>query len=170
MPLAAFRKNRFNILFYEAGRVYFLREHMFDYWRTSRGSLNLLLQAVLADLKVPQYLAGCRALGMIDKLVTGPLWRHLQLSSTSVLSMSEVYTAMMEKFDEWGKDALAVVEGCAHLLPQHDCPNMMFDKAVFIQSESRQHWFNCLQLLSLSFASLSFGSTLSLFSLLPLVA
>ena len=134
MPLAAFRKNRFNILFYEAGRVYFLREHMFDYWRTSRGSLNLLLQAVLADLKVPQYLAGCRALGMIDKLVTGPLWRHLQLSSTSVLSMSEVYTAMMEKFDEWGKDAPAVVEGCAHLLPQHESDDDVY-KAVFIQSE-----------------------------------
>ena len=71
MPLAAFQGNRFNILFYDGAGVYFLREHMTKYLTTAHGSaLNLLLQAVLADLKVPQYLAGCRALGIIDKLVT----------------------------------------------------------------------------------------------------
>ena len=68
---------------------------------TAHGSaLNLLLQSVLADLKVPQYMAGGTALGIIDKLITGPLWRHLQLPSTSVLTMSEVYTIMKKKFEE----------------------------------------------------------------------
>ena len=73
---------------------------------------------------------------MIDKLVTGPLWRHLQLSSTSVLSMSKVYTKMKQKFEEWGEDAQTVVEGCAHLLPQHESDDDDVYKALFAESEN----------------------------------
>jgi E1A/CREB-binding protein len=58
IPLAAFRGNRFNILFYDAAGIYFLKQHMFLYLTTSHGSLNQLLQAVLLDLQVPQYIAG----------------------------------------------------------------------------------------------------------------
>ena len=71
IPLAPFRGNRFNILFYDAAGIYFLRTHMLHYLTTSHGSLNQLLQAVLSDLQMPQYLAGCRVLGIIDKLITG---------------------------------------------------------------------------------------------------
>ena len=39
---------------------------MTEYLKEAHGSLNLLVQAVLSDLKVPQYAAGCRALGIID--------------------------------------------------------------------------------------------------------
>ena len=120
IPLAAFRGNRFNILLYDAAGVYSLKTHMLNYLTTAHGSLNLLLQAVLSNLQVPQYIAGCKALGIVDKLVTGPLWRHLRLSTTSVLNMSDVYTAMKEKFEEWGNNAQAVMEGCGHLLREHE--------------------------------------------------
>ena len=152
IPLAAFRGNRFNILFYDAAGVCFLKEHMSDYLTTSHGSLNLLLQAVFTDLKVPQYLAGCRALGIIDKLVTGPLWRHLQLSSTSILSMSNVYTIMMRKFDEWGNDAQTVVEGSSHFLPQHECDDDVY-KALFTESEDDELVQEFLQILFKSFSA-----------------
>ena len=33
------------------------------------------------------FIAGCRALGLIDKIVTGPLWRRLEESYVSVLEM-----------------------------------------------------------------------------------
>jgi E1A/CREB-binding protein len=56
IPLAAFRGNRFNILFYDAAGIYFLKQHMFLYLTTSHGSLNQLLQAVLLDLQVPNTL------------------------------------------------------------------------------------------------------------------
>ena len=48
--------------------------HMEDYLKFHHGPLNRLLQAVLSDLSVPKYIAGCKALGIIDKIVTGPLW------------------------------------------------------------------------------------------------
>ena len=39
------------------------------------------------------YIAGCRALGLVDKAVSGPLWRQLQPSTTSVVGMGSVYMA-----------------------------------------------------------------------------
>lgn len=153
MPLAAFQGNRFNILFYDGAGVYFLREHMTQYLTTAHGSaLNLLLQAVLADLKVPQYLAGCRALGIIDKLVTGPLWRYLQLASTSVLTMSEVYTTMKEKFEEWGEDAQRIVEGCANFLPQQESHDNVY-KSLFMEAENDVIVQELLQIIFKSFAA-----------------
>ena len=84
---------------------------------------------------MPQYLAGCRALGIIDKLVTGPLWRYLQLASTSVLTMSEVYTTMKEKFEGWGEDAQRIVEGCANFLPQQESHDHVY-KSLFMEAEN----------------------------------
>ena len=90
IPLAPFRGNRFNIIFYDAAGVYFLRSHMETYLLHHHPStLNRLLQAVLSDLQVSQFVTGIRALGIIDKIVTGPFWRHLQSSSVSILEMSD---------------------------------------------------------------------------------
>ena len=123
-----------------------------QYLTTAHGSLNLLLQAVCSDLKVPQYIAGCRALGIVDKLVTGPLWRHLQLSTTSVLNMSTVYTKIKEKFEEWGEDAQAVVEGIDHLLPQHENDDEVC-KILLTSTENDSMVQELLQLLFKSFAA-----------------
>ena len=42
------------------------------------GTPNNLLQAVQEDLNEIKNIAGCRALGVIDKLVTGPYWRKCE--------------------------------------------------------------------------------------------
>ena len=76
---------------------------------------NLLLKAVLKDLKNPLYIAGCRALGLIDKVITGPLWRKIKDSSVSVLGMGHVYSELLEKFDSWSLDAQSFIEGSATL-------------------------------------------------------
>ena len=59
--------------------------------------LNRLLQEVLSDLKVFHYVSGVRALGIVDKVITGPFWRYLESSSVSILKMSETYSKMKEK-------------------------------------------------------------------------
>ena len=69
-----------------------------------------LLQSVLHDLQSPHLISGCRAVGILDKLITGPFWRHLQTSTVSILEMSKVYTAMKEKFERWNNDAQCVLE------------------------------------------------------------
>ena len=41
------------------------------------GKDNKLLSEVHHDLEVTSFLTACRALGMIDKFITGPLWRAI---------------------------------------------------------------------------------------------
>ena len=74
LPLASFRGNRFNILFYDAGALYHLQSAIKEFFFASGLSTdNKLLKAVEADSKVSEFWAGCRALGLVSKFVTGPL-------------------------------------------------------------------------------------------------
>ena len=98
---------------------------MVDYLKFCHGQLNRLLQAVLSDLSVSKYIAGCKALGIIDKVVTGPLWRHLVQSNTSILEMSDVYTRMEKKFEEWGQDAQGIIERQQHLFDEDHHENIV---------------------------------------------
>ncbi len=118
IPLARFVGNRFNILFYDAAGVYYLRKHMVKFIETAHGTkANLLLQAVCRDLKNPIYVSGCRAFGLIDKVITGPIWRKLRESSSSILKMGEVYCMLKERLDGWSANAKDVVTGNASLPP-----------------------------------------------------
>ena len=66
LPIYKFLGNRFNILFINAAGVYYLFDHLVDFF----GNIELenrLLVAVHWDLKVLAYKVGCRALGLIEK-------------------------------------------------------------------------------------------------------
>lgn len=109
LPLARLIGNRFNIIFHDAAGIYFLHNHMIRFIESVRGNnANLLLQAVSRDLKNPLLIAGCRALGLVDKIVSGPLWRQLR---ESVLKASEVNSEIKIKFDAWSCGAHGVVSG-----------------------------------------------------------
>ena len=90
IPLARFVGNWFNILFHNAGGVYFLRDFITEFNDKAFGTPNRLHVAVREDIAVDIYSAASRALGIIDKLVTGPLWRKLADPSTSICEMSAV--------------------------------------------------------------------------------
>ena len=75
LPLQPLRGNQFNILFANAGHVYFLRHKMTEYLKKTN-SMNGLLKSVLKDLEVPFFIAGCKAMCLISKLITTPLCRH----------------------------------------------------------------------------------------------
>ena len=68
------------------------------------------IQAVHCGLKHPLYLTGCRALGIVHKCITSPLWRILE----SPLRMSELgqeYQRMRTQFLDWLNDASNLLEG-----------------------------------------------------------
>ena len=151
IPLAAFIGNRFNILFYDAAGVYFLRTHMVQYTQSHDNSLNRLLQAVLSDRRSPHLIAGCKGLGIVDKLVTGPFWRFLQTSAVSILQMSEVYTTMKEKFDKWSSDAENVLETQEVLFKEFT--SLTYDVATLFEPTEKDHMVQ--ELLQLLFKSFS---------------
>ena len=118
-PLASFRSN---ILFYDAGTVYhissLIEKFFTEVWQTS----NQLLRAVLSDVKVPEYLAGCKALGLVNKMVTGPLWRVLESQDISILDMNEKFCHLKSCLEQWSQDAVPVLTGEAVLY--NDFPPM----------------------------------------------
>ena len=151
--MAAFRGNRFNILFYDVAGVYYLKSHMIGYLTSHHSrKLNLLLQAVLSHLKSRHYVAGCKALGIIDKIVTGPFWMSLQDSSVSILEMSKVYTDMKMKFDEWGNDAQCLVDKEDVLFPDYTDMIEAVSVSLFEPSEEDGLVQELLQLLFKSFS------------------
>jgi len=55
-------------------------------------------------------MAGCKALGLINKLLTGPLW-HVLEEKMSILDMNGVCTSMRDQFKVWSEDASSFLEG-----------------------------------------------------------
>eukprot|EP00117_Sycon_ciliatum_P036187 scpid41604/ scgid27282/ len=96
VPLDTFRGNRFNILFHNAAGVFYLNQHMSSFLENIFEKPNLLLQAVAADLKEPVFIAGVRALGLVDKHLTSPLWRVLEDKTVSLLDMNNKYHKLCE--------------------------------------------------------------------------
>lgn len=65
---------------------------------------NNLLKAVKEDLSNELFTAELRALGIIDKFLTGPLWRLIE-SKKSILDLIVHLFHLKIKIDELGKDA-----------------------------------------------------------------
>ena len=95
--LIHFRGNRFNIIFANGARIYYLYQHITDFLKLW-GTPNRLLKAVLEDITSDVNVAGCKALGLINKFITGPLWRILE-SGIHIVDLPKYYTQMKEFLD-----------------------------------------------------------------------
>ena len=153
IPLAHFVGNRFNVLFYDAAGVYYLQHLMVRFIESIHGvKANQLLQSVLRDLKTPNLIAGCRALGLVDKIITGPLWRKLVSKSMSVLSMGATYCKIKEKFDLWSEDASSLIDGSAICVPDIDVHKDTVWESLVQPDSSDAATIEILQFLSRAFA------------------
>ena len=93
-PLIHFRGNRFNVIFANGGRVYYLHQHIVNFLSNVWGTPNKLLKSVLDDVSKDLHVAGCKALGLIDKHITGPLWRILE-SDIHILDLPKHYERLL---------------------------------------------------------------------------
>ncbi|CAG2205351.1 unnamed protein product [Mytilus edulis] len=85
VPLASFKGNRFNILFHNAAGVYYLLNDLLAFAEEHKAD-NRLFTAVNADLSILSFQAGARALGIVSKMVTGPMWRFMEENGHVVCS------------------------------------------------------------------------------------
>ena len=86
LPLYPFLGNPFNILFLNGAGAFYLYNYLIGF--LDNVSLdNKLMSAAFYDLHFLAYMVACQALGLIDKLVTGPLWRTM-VKEKEVLDMS----------------------------------------------------------------------------------
>ena len=93
--------------------LFFVSDHVIKFFKEVWQTPNQLLRAVLSDIQVPEYLAGCKALGLVNKIVTGPLWRILETSDISILEMNEYFQMLITHLDLWSLDSTDVLSGNA---------------------------------------------------------
>jgi len=138
VPLKSYRGSRFNILFSNAASVYFLHECMLDFLKTV-GAENRLLKAILFDLQVTEYVSGMKALGLISKIVTCPLWCILEDKGVTMADMNAKYLQLVEFLQDAATNTDKFMLGELHVFESYvnkDCvyecliqPNEKFDEA-----------------------------------------
>ena len=69
-----------------------------------------MLSSVHWDLGVIAYHVGCPALGLIEKLVSGPLWTIIS-KEKHILNMSAHYQDLLSFFEICADDASAFMKG-----------------------------------------------------------
>ena len=97
------------------GALYYISDAVKTFFGIVWQTPNQLLRAVLSDIEVPEYLAGCRALGLVNKVVTGPLWRVLEAPDISILDMNYYLQMLIVHMDLWSLDASELLHGEAVL-------------------------------------------------------
>ena len=102
-----YKHNRFNVFFQLGHTTYHHRNNIKTFLESIYGCTNRLLSSVLADIKEPLYIAGSRALGLISKLVCGPLWRKIEYSS-HVFNLNELLSVLLD-FLEIGKEDSSII-------------------------------------------------------------
>ena len=95
LPIQRFRGNRFNIIISNAASVYFLSAKIKDFLKSGNDT-NRLLKSVKFDISVPEYVAGCKALGLISYLVTVPLWCHIENKTVDILDGTVYYQEIID--------------------------------------------------------------------------
>ena len=71
---------------------------------------NKLFAAINSDLNMLPFQAGAHALGIISKMVTGPMWRFLE-KEDHVSELSPVYQQMYSVFKRLFTDASDLLKG-----------------------------------------------------------
>ena len=94
--LEEFLHNRFNIVFYNSEAVFYLKDYIVDFLENVHGTSTTLHEAVLLDAKDHWCLAGAKALGILSKLITAPLWRVLEDDSIHIADVSDIYQVVVE--------------------------------------------------------------------------
>ena len=82
LPLYPFLENRFNILFLNGSGVFYLYPFLVDFLNNLSLD-NKHISAVYHGLQVLHFRVVCQALGLLNKYVTGLLWRVMVVPNMS---------------------------------------------------------------------------------------
>ncbi len=108
--LVTFRGERINIIFVMGGAAYFHRQDILTFKEKYSISDSKLLQAI-QDLESPVYQAALRGLGIMGKLVTGPLIRLVENKDGHIFYLNATWEHTVYKLTEFTQDASPLLEG-----------------------------------------------------------
>ena len=86
IPVQPFSGSRSNVLFHNGSRVFNCHDIVKRYLEETITE-DRLLTTILSQITGNHILSGCRALGLINKVLTGPLWRAVAREDINILSL-----------------------------------------------------------------------------------
>ena len=107
--LISFLHHRFNVFFVLGGAVYFHRFDLKNFLSTLDSS-NFLQQSINADIDKKVYVSGFRALGIFNKLITGPLFRLVEQDG-HIFALNNVWLSLKELLERCSQDASVLMKG-----------------------------------------------------------
>ena len=121
---------------------------------------NRLLQAVHADLQVPAFLVGCRALGLTGKFITAPLWCYMVEDGIPFQEVVNVCQALAVSLGQYAEDAALLVNATATAFPGTKIvrQSKVYDK-LLAPSDNDQLLKELLQLLRTCFHTYMHNAT-----------
>ncbi|VDI77284.1 Hypothetical predicted protein [Mytilus galloprovincialis] len=136
--LVTFHGHRINIAFHDCAAVYFHRNDILELLQ-DYPEPNGLLKSVLFDIKAKVFIAGARAMGMLDKLVTAPFWKILEQEG-SILDINNHLLQMKLCLSQWAADGSEPFSGAlmydVSLLDKDDLYNELFKETNDPQLDS----------------------------------
>ncbi|VDI35042.1 Hypothetical predicted protein [Mytilus galloprovincialis] len=107
--LITFRGHRLNHLFYAAGATHHHLNNIIDFME-SWADPNDLLKSISFDVREKAFASDIRALGIIDKLITGPFLRIIE-TSKNILDLNQTLCHLQIKIRELSVDASPLLAG-----------------------------------------------------------
>ena len=101
--------HRFNVVFLLGGGYYYHKDHIFDFL-LSQNSENFLLQCIKKDMNDVVFMASSRALGIIKKLVTDPLFQQV-VAAGLIFALNQVWESLFNFLLLCSKDASELLDG-----------------------------------------------------------
>jgi E1A/CREB-binding protein len=136
LEMSTFHGHRINVLFSMGAAVFYHRHHISDfinsYFLSCTGQNNLVT-CVSNYLNNNVYIAGCRALGIVDKLLTGPLWRQIE-STKHILDLNQVWYTCLNNLQIFSEDSSELLEGKS-IYPNFTNNNHIYDALFNVDDE-----------------------------------
>ncbi len=106
LPLTKQLSHRFNIVLHNASVIYLLHPVMTDFLEK-----NGTCQWVLFDLKEPFFIAGCKALSLVNKLITGPLWVLMERKDIHIMELKDFALRLVKCLEDAALNVRDFMEG-----------------------------------------------------------
>ena len=122
--ITSFLHHRFNVYFVLGGAVYYHLDDLKEFLPTLETE-NFLVTSIRSDLNTKVYIAGFRALGIFNKLVSGPVYRKVE-EKVHIFSLNPMWNDLKVKLDRCSKNAHEMLSGEA-LLENDLSKDVVFD-------------------------------------------
>ena len=107
--MVSFLHHRFNIIFVLGGAAYYHRDHLATFVNNLDGS-NFLHESIRQDITNVVFLAANRALGIFNKMITGPLFRKLE-DKVHIFSLNSMWGDLLKYLVANGTNATEMLSG-----------------------------------------------------------